>query len=82
MPRIAIPAPPEIAKHFTRVRVDKVEELLQTLATLGQARELPGEKNMGDSRKLTDSCISINFSLERFIRHSPSKELTTRMTHE
>lgn len=31
-----------IAKQFTRARVEKVEELLKTLVTLGQARELPG----------------------------------------
>jgi len=34
----------EIAQRFTRARVEKVEELLQTLVTLGQARELVGGK--------------------------------------
>jgi hypothetical protein len=34
----------EIAQRFTRAKVDKIEELLQTLVTLGQARELPGGK--------------------------------------
>jgi len=29
----------QLAKHFTRARVERVEELLQTLASLGQARE-------------------------------------------
>ena len=30
----------ELARTFTRVRADKVEELLKTLVTLGQAREV------------------------------------------
>ena len=34
----------EITTHFTRAKVNKVEELLKTLVTLGQARELPGGK--------------------------------------
>ena len=34
--------PKQAAATFTRARVDKVEELLVTLASLGQARELPG----------------------------------------
>jgi hypothetical protein len=28
-----------LAKSFTRARVDRIEELLQTLVTLGQARQ-------------------------------------------
>ena len=31
----------QLAKYFLRANVDKVEELLDTLASLGQARELP-----------------------------------------
>jgi hypothetical protein len=29
-----------LAKRFTRARVDRVDELLRTLVTLGQAREV------------------------------------------
>jgi hypothetical protein len=32
-----------LAKSFTRARVEKVEELLQALVTLGQARLVEGE---------------------------------------
>jgi hypothetical protein len=32
--------PQQLAKHFTRARVDRIEELLQTLVSLGQAREV------------------------------------------
>jgi len=43
----ASPAPATaetIARHFTKARKDRVEELLQTLVTLGQAREIePGQ---------------------------------------
>jgi hypothetical protein len=35
--------PAELARAFTRARVERVAELLQTLASLGQAREVaPG----------------------------------------
>jgi hypothetical protein len=34
--------PAELARHFTRARTSAVEELLQTLASLGQAREVEG----------------------------------------
>ena len=34
----------DLTQRFTRAKVDKIEELLQTLVTLGQARELPGGK--------------------------------------
>ena len=37
----------DLAQRFTRAKVDKIEELLQTLVTLGQARELPGGKYGG-----------------------------------
>jgi len=38
----AAPATTEtIARHFTKARKDRVEELLQTLVALGQAREVP-----------------------------------------
>ncbi len=29
----------DLAKHFTRVRSDKIDELLETLVSLGQARK-------------------------------------------
>lgn len=32
--------PEQIAKKFMRARVERVEELLQTLVSLGQAREV------------------------------------------
>jgi hypothetical protein len=32
--------PQQLAKQFTRARVDRIEELLQTLVSLGQAREV------------------------------------------
>jgi hypothetical protein len=36
-----------LAKSFTRARVDRIEELLQTLVTLGQAREAAPGKYLG-----------------------------------
>lgn len=35
-----IVTPEQLAKAFTRARVDRIEELLQTLVSLGQAREV------------------------------------------
>ncbi len=37
----------DLTQRFTRAKVDKIEELLQTLVTLGQAREMPGGKYGG-----------------------------------
>lgn len=39
--QVAPVTPEQLAKNFLRANVDKVEELLDTLASLGQARELP-----------------------------------------
>ena len=38
--QVAPVTPEQLAKNFLRANVDKVEELLDTLASLGQAREL------------------------------------------
>jgi hypothetical protein len=39
----AVVTPQQLARAFTRARVERIEELLQTLVSLGQARELrPG----------------------------------------
>lgn len=35
-----VATPQQLARHFTRARVDRIEELLQTLVSLGQAREV------------------------------------------
>lgn len=37
----------ELARHFVRARAAKVGELLKTLVTLGQARELEGGRFAG-----------------------------------
>jgi len=36
--------PPELAKSFSRAKVDRIAELLETLVSLGQAREVEGGK--------------------------------------
>lgn len=37
----------ELAASFSRARADRIEELLETLATLGQAREVENGKYVG-----------------------------------
>lgn len=39
--------PAELAKQFIRARVERVEELLDTLVSLGQAREVEEGKYAG-----------------------------------
>lgn len=45
----------QLAKHFTRARVDRIEELLQTLVSLGRAREVGAGRSAVSGSPLSDT---------------------------